>query len=408
MRPATRRLLHAAAAAAAVAAGLAYAFWPRPIPVDLAAVERGRLLVTIDEEGETRVRDVYQITAPVAGRLLRIEMEVGDPVTGGETIVASIQETVPTFLDIRAQRQAEAKVHAAEAALSLARAKIERARAELQFARADLERARRLVREGHVAERTLQRAELEVRTREAALEAAKAELEMRRSDLESARAALIEPEVASFAGPGQACCVQLRAPVSGRILRIFNESERVVQAGTPLLEIGDPNDLEVVVDLLSQDAVKVVEGTRVLIEGWGGGQVLEGRVRRVEPYAFTKVSALGIEEQRVNVIVDFTDPEAAARALGHGYRVIARIVVWQGEDVLKLPLGALFRAGEDWAVFVYQDGRARLRQVTIGHRNDSEAEVLTGLEAGSQVVLHPSDRIADGVRITPRVLTPLG
>jgi predicted ABC-type transport system involved in lysophospholipase L1 biosynthesis ATPase subunit len=231
---------------------------------------------------------------------------------------------------------------------------------------------------------------------------ARAELQVRESELETARAALIEPGVDPMTGARAGCCVELRAPVSGRILRILDESEEVVLAGTPLLEIGDPDDLEVVVDLLSQDAVRVAPGALVLIEGWGGGALLNGRVQRVEPYEFTKVSALGIEEQRVNVIIDFVDPAAARRALGHGYRVMARIVVWQADDVVILPVGALFRRGDAWAVYVDEDGRARERAVAIGHRNSLYAEVLEGLEPGDAVVLHPGDRIAADVRIVAR------
>jgi HlyD family secretion protein len=395
-----RRALFAIAAGLAVAAGLVYAFWPQPLPVDLAVVARGPLRVSVDEEGETRVKDVYVVSAPVAGRLLRIDGEVGDEVVAGQTVVATLQEAEPEFLNLRARRQAEAEVKAAEAALTLAQAEVQSAEAELEFARSDLTRAQALAGRETIAARTLDRAELEVKTRTAALASARAELQVRQSELETARAALIEPGIDPITGRGG--FVELRAPVSGRILRIPDESERVVEAGTPLLEIGDPGHLEVVVDLLSQDAVRVEPDAPVMIEDWGGGNVLRGRVRRVEPYGFTKVSALGIEEQRVNVIVDFVDPAAARRSLGHGYRVMARIIVWQGDDVLTLPVGALFRQGGDWAVYVDEDGRATQRAVTIGHRNSLHAEVLDGLQPGETVVLHPSDRVGDGVRIVAR------
>jgi HlyD family secretion protein len=397
-----RRTFLASLAGLLVGAGLLYAFWPQPVPVDLVVVTRGALTVTVDEEGETRVADVYVVSAPVAGRMLRIEGEVGDAVTAQETVVATLQEAEPAFLNTRDRRQAEAEVKVAAAAQALAQAQVERAEAELEFARSDLKRAQGLAPGETISERTLDRAKLDVKTGVAALASARAELQVRESELETARAALIEPGVDPTTGARAGCCVELRAPVSGRILRILDESEKVVEAGTPLLEIGDPDDLEVVVDLLSQDAVRVEPGALVLIEDWGGGGVLHGRVQRVEPYGFTKVSALGIEEQRVNVIIDFVDPAAARRALGHGYRVMARIVVWQGDDVVILPVGALFRRGDAWAVFVDEGGRAREREVVIGHRNSLHAEVVDGLQPGEAVVLHPSDRIAEDVRIVAR------
>ncbi|MEM7022985.1 MAG: efflux RND transporter periplasmic adaptor subunit [Pseudomonadota bacterium] len=379
-----------------VGMGLLYAFWPRPVAVDLVHAERGPMMVTIDEEGETRVDDVYVVSTPVAGRVLRIEGEVGDTVIADQTVLATLRETEPAFLNMRDRRQAEAEVGAAEAALTLAKAQVQRAEAELEFARSDLERAQGLAPGETISERTLDRARLEVRTGIAAVASAQAELRVRESELETARAALIEPGFDPIAR------VELLAPVSGRILRIMDESERVVAAGTPLLEIGDPSALEVVVDLLSQDAVRVPTGAQVMIEDWGGGARLHGRVQRVEPYGFTKVSALGIEEQRVNVVIDFDDPAAARDALGHGYRVMAKIVVWSADDVVVVPVGALFRSGDAWSVYVDEAGRARLREVSIGHRNNLQAEVVGGLAPGEAIVLHPSDRIAQGVRIQAR------
>ena len=328
------------------AAGLAYAFRPQPVPADFATVDRGALTVTVDDTGRTRVRDVYRVSAPVAGRLLRIEARVGDAAMAGETVLATIEPSDPTFLDRRTRSQARAEVKAAE-------------------------------------------------------ESATATVRMRRHQLEMARAMLITPSQKNGKAGGQ-CCVDVRAPVSGRVLRLIQESEGVIAAGTPLLEIGDPSDLEIVVDLLSSDAVKVREGAAVMIEGWGGEAVLKGTVRRIEPYGFTKISALGIEEQRVNAIIDFAEPRQKWNSLGHGFRVETRIVVWQGENVLKLPLSALFRQGEDWAVFALVAGKARLRTLTIGRSNQSEAELKDGLAEGDRVVLHPSDRIADGVALVAR------
>ncbi len=384
-----------------LAAGLTYSFWPRPMPVDLGEVTRGPMRVTIDDEGETRVTDVYVVSAPLSGRLLRIERDVGDSVQANETVVVTIRPREPDLLDVRSHHEAAAVVKAAEAAMTLATAEQERARAELGFAETEVLRKENLAKGGNISQRGLDTARLDVKIRKAAVAAADAALQVKRFDLETAQARLIPP--GSFGeAVGIPCCVEVRAPVSGRILRIIRESESVVAAGEPLLEIGDPRQLEIVADLLSSDAMQAKVGAQVLIEAWGGGGVLNGRVRRVEPYGFTKVSALGIEEQRVNVIIDFADPPAARARLGHGYRVEVGIVVWQAEDVLRVPLGALFRVGEAWAVFVEADGRSRLREVGIGHRNSAFAEVLEGLEDGARVVLHPSDRIDDGSRIVER------
>lgn len=388
-------------ALAVVAGGITFLFMPQPIPADFASVARGPLLVTIDQEAQTRVKEVYVVSAPLTGVLRRVERHAGDAVLAGETILAAIQPTDPTFLDIRSRTQAEAAVKAAEAATALADAEVLRARAQLDFAQSDLERAQRLAQRGTISKRALQQAELEVSTREAALTNAEAALRVRTFEFETARASLIAP--GEDAQSDATCCVVLRAPVSGRILRVVQESEGVVTAGTPLVEIGDPRNLEVVVELLSADALQIEVWAPVIIEDWGGEEVLHGRVRRVEPYAFTKVSALGVEEQRVNVMIDFSDPMEKWRALGHGFRVQARIVVWRDDDVLKLPVSALFRDGADWAVFVGSgEGRAVMRKVELGRRNGVEAQVVAGLSEGDAVVLHPSDRIEDGVRIEPR------
>jgi HlyD family secretion protein len=380
-----------------------YAFRPQPVPVDFAEVTRGRLTVTVDEEGETRVRDVFVLSAPVAGRVQRIEIEVGDEVVAGETVVAEIDPVDPTLLDVRSETEAQAAVRAAEA--------------ELEFASRELERQRQLGQRGVASARDLDSAEKAFRTARAALENARAALQARSLQRERARSRTGRAAVDHVGIP-------VVAPVSGRVLRVVRESAGVVQPGEPLLEIGDPRDLEIVVDLLSADAVRVEKGQEVLIEQWGGGDLLHGRVRRVEPYGFTKVSALGIEEQRVNVVIELTDPPERWQRLGHGYRVETRIVLWRGDDVVKVPLSALFRADSanghggvgaggagpggradhaaDWAVFVAEKGKARLRPVSRGHHNGLEVEVTSGLDAGARVVLHPSDRVADGVGVESR------
>jgi len=388
-----------------VIAGLVFAFWPEPAPVDLATVTRGPMMVTIDEEGETRVKDVYVVSAPLTGRVDRIEAQSGDVVVAGETILASMQETDPSFLDLRSRRRAEAAIEAAAAAYEYAEAERRRVLAELEFDRAEWERARTLAERGTISDAQLDRAELALRTEEAALATAEASLAMRASELDNARAELIDPGTAGFDQPaGGTCCIPVLAPVDGRVLRVLHKSESIVASGTPLIEVGDPQDLEVVVDLLSADAIKVTAGDEVLIDDWGGGGALAGIVRRVEPYAFTKVSALGIEEQRVNVVIDLTDPPERWLGLGHGFRVEVRIVEWRGDEVSNLPLSALFRRGQDWAVFAAVDGYARLLVIELGHINADHAEVLGGLADGDRVVLHPSDRIADGSRIVERAL----
>ncbi len=384
----------------AIALGLAYAFKPQPVLVDIVTLERGPMMVTLDEEGETRVRDVYVLSAPLAGRAQRIDAEVGDAVRAGETVVAQIQPTDPSFLDRRSRAQAEAAEKAASAAMTLARAELDQAEAELDFAESELERARRLRSESAIAERALDLAENAFRVRQAAVNMARSALEMREFELENARAQLVSP--VDGAGDGEICdCVPITSPVDGRILEVIHKSEGVVQPGQALVEIGNPADLEIAADFLSADAVQIEPGQQALIEDWGG-EPLEGTVRRVDPAGFTKVSALGIEEQRVNVIVDFDVSAEDRRRLSHGYRVEVRVVLWQDDDALKLPLTALFRDGERWAVFVEEKGRASLRHIEIGQRNGVEAEIVGGVEAGMKVVRHPSDQVSDGVLIEAR------
>ncbi len=401
-----RRALGIGVVLAVVVAGLVFAFMPQPVPVDIASVVHGPLRVTIDEEGRTRVKDVYVVSSPLAGRALRTDVEAGDFVSAGETVIAMIEPTAPAFLDIRSRREREAAVKAAEAALTLAEADRERAQAELSYAQSELRRAESLVAREAISKAALDRAVLDAKSRGAALETTVAAVAMQRFELETARAALIDPgtpdSTSDNADNAENCCVPVTAPVDGRVLRVFHESEAVVGAGTPLVEIGDPQDLQIVAELLSSDAVQVAPDAPVLIDDWGGTAALTGEIARVEPYGFTKVSALGVEEQRVNVIVDFTDPPEVWRPLGHGYRVTARIIVWQADNVLKVPVSALFRLGDRWAVFVVQDGRARSQIVEIGHRSGVEAEVNGGLAAGDVVVIYPSDLVVDGVAVEPR------
>lgn len=384
----------------AVAAALVWAFAPRALGVDVATLERGTLEVTVEDEGITRIRDVYVVSAPTTGRMLRSDLTVGDPVAAGKTVVARFEPSDPTLLDARSRRVGEATVEAASAAVGLAEAQLVQARSQRDFARADLVRATELAARRTIAERTLDKARLDVATAEATVKGAEATLEVRRRELEQARAQLLEAGSGAVRRPD--CCISIAAPVDGRVLRLVVESEQVVQAGSPLVEIGDPRDLEIAVDLLSRDAVRVAPGAEARIESWGGAATLAARVRRVEPTGFTKVSALGIEEQRVKVILDPEGPPDAWTRLGHGYRVVVRITVKRDEDVTLVPIAALFRSGETWAVFRVDGDRARLAPIEIGDRTQRFAVATRGLEPGTRVILHPSSDLVDGARIAPR------
>lgn len=378
-----------------------WAFRPQPVAVDMAAIGRGALEVTVSDDGTTRIIDVYSVSAPVTGTVQRTPGSVGDKVEAGKTTVAMIRPAAPAFLDARSRREAEAALAAAAAAVQLAEAQAAEAEAELDLARSEQRRVEELARRNVVSERMFEEANAAVRRAEARRNIAGATLEMRRREMESAQARLIGPESGAGAENGD-CCVVVAAPVDGEILVIHHESEAVVAAGTVLVEIGDPAALEVVAELLSSDAVRVKAGAQARIEGWGG-PALEATVRRVEPTGFTKVSTLGIEEQRVRAVLDLPGPAQEREGLGHGYRVEVAIVVERHDDALLVPLGALFRQGSDWAVFaVDADGRAALRRIGIGPRDARSAVVLDGLAENERVILHPSDRVAQGVAVVAR------
>ena len=376
---------------------LAVALWPSTMPVDATTAARGPLVVTTDEEGRTRVRDRFVVAAPVAGRVLRIELEAGDPVKRGAQ-VASVRAEPPALLDARSRAEAEAAIESARAALGRARAEEQRARAALGQAQRELTRTRELAANELTTLRELESRMAEVRTSEEAVNAAAFAVRAAVSELERAQARLA-PAPSDTLGR----VVTVTAPVDGVVLKRLRESESVVPAGDPLLEIGDPSQLEIVADLLSTDAVRVKPGARAMIEQWGGDRTLDARVRRIEPSGFTKISALGVEEQRVNVILDFVDPSKAWTALGDGYRVEVRIVIWEAESVLKVLTSALFRVGDRWATYVIEGGRARRKLVEIGHQTGQEAEVVSGLVEGARVILHPGDTLTDGARVKERL-----
>jgi len=397
------------AAGILIVGAIVWAFWPRPLLVDIGTVERSSMIMTINEEGKTRVRDAYVVSTPVAGRLLRIEVEPGDEVIGGKTVIARMLPSNPSSLDIRTREQARASVTAAEAAVRVARADLNKAKADKDLADLDVERKRTLKKTGTVSQVAVEIAERTWRVANASLDQAKAGISMRQADLANARARLINfneaPAVIDATKISGDEAVPMLAPTSGRILRVLQKSEITLAVGKPILEIGDiSNDLEIVSELLSTDAVRISPGNRVIISNWGGPTPLNGIVERVDPWGFTKFSALGVEEQRVNVIIKFLDPPQQRKSLGHGFRIEARVVIWENKDTLTVPSSALFRQNQDWVVFVVEKSRATLKKVTIGHNNGIQAEVLDGLKADEKVVLYPGAGLSNGSRVKKRIL----
>lgn len=395
--PAWRRwlpLVGAIGLGALIVAGL----WPRAVPVEVGAATRGPLVVTVDEEGMTRVRHRYIVSAPVAGHLRRIEAKAGAGIEAGKTVLAVLESGGADLLDARAQAQAEARVRGAEAAREAAAAQRERATAAARMFAAELARARRLHGGRVLSPQEFDVAQMRAETAEQEARAAEFAFKVSEFELQQARAALARGLPGGAAG---AAPLEIVSPISGRILRVLQESARTVPAGFALLEIGDATDLELRIEVLSRDAVTIAPGARVILEQWGGPKPLAARVRLVEPSAFTKISALGVEEQRVYVIADFAGPVEERPTLGDNYRVEARIVTWENPDALRSPTGALFQRGGVWQTFVVVDGRARWREVKIGRSNGVAAEVLDGIREGEQVVVYPGDKVADGTRVRP-------
>jgi HlyD family secretion protein len=357
--------------------------------------------VTVDEDGKTRIKEKYVVSSPLAGRLLRIVMDPGDLVTRGESLLASIMPRDPQLLDQRELASANARVEAQKSAVQRAEAEVGRTRAALTLAETELARARTSQQQQVISRQELDQAEATYRLRSEEFRAAKFSEDIARFELAQAEAALLTTD----ATPDESSPAEhftIFAPITGRVLRVFQESATIVTPGTELLELGDPVDLEVEVDVLSNDAVRVIPGAKVILEHWGGERPLEGVVRLVEPAAFTKVSALGVEEQRVNVIVDLVDPPERRPTLGDGYRVEARIVVWSDAQVQKIPTSALFRDGSIWSVFTVVMDRVEKREVTVGEQNGLEAQILAGLRVGDKIVLHPSDKLDSGTHVAIR------
>lgn len=377
---------------ALIVAGL----WPRPLPVELATAARGPLLVTVDEEGQTRVRNRYVIASPAGGHLRRIDFKAGAPVEAGVTVLAELETGGADMLDARSLAQAQARIRGAESAREQASARHTGAAATLTQLRTELARAQTLF-----DQKIITRQELDLAiTRESVANqderAAGFGLQVADYELEQARAVLIRAQPGEG---GDGAVLKIVSPVGGRVLRVLQESARTVPAGLPLLEVGDPTDLEVRIEVLSRDGVGIAPGARVFLDQWGGEKPLEARVRLVEPSAFTKISALGVEEQRVYVIADLTDPPAARPGLGDGFRVEARIVRWSSDNVLRIPAGALFQREGRWQTFVVEGNHARLRSVITGQSNGLETEITSGLTEGDRVVIYPGDRVTDGSRV---------
>lgn len=382
-----------------IIASLVYGFRPQPRLVDVASASQGPMRVSVEEEGKTRVIDRYDVSAPVAGTACRIDMDVGDPVKKGQ-VLTTIKPLESQALDPRSWAEAQSRVAAAEAALHAAEQTAKSARAEMDLAEKELSRLQPLFEKGHVSRGQLDQAAATVQTTRAASRSARFSVDVARHELEAARTALSYTGVDSQANPEGN--VQVRSPIDGKLLAIHQECEGVVAAGQSLLVVGDTRSLEIETEVLSADAVKIKPGMRVEFHRWGGDKPLLGRVRTVEPVGFTKVSALGVEEQRVLVISDITSDSTEWQSLGDGYRVEAEFILWEADDVLQIPASALFRFNDGWALFVMANGKAVLRMVKVGKRNGLAAQILERLTEGEKVITHPDNKIDDGVAVKLR------
>jgi HlyD family secretion protein len=376
---------------------VAWGLWPKPVIVETGVAARGPLTVRVSEEGKTRVRNRYVVAAPVAGKMRRVPFKPGDEVKAGDTLLTTIEPVAPPLLDPRARAQAEAAISMHEASRKQASELLEARAAASKMAQAELERVRSVTRSGTMSQSDRDRAEMEASMKSADVRAAEFSLQVIDYELAQARAALERPATVTAGN-----LVEVKSPVSGRVLKVMQESEMVVAPGTQILEVGDPADIEIEAEILSRDAVTIRPGDSVEIEQWGGDKPLTGRVRRIEPAAFTKISALGVEEQRVYVLSDLVDIPDAARALGDRYRVEVRVAVWHADDVLVVPAGAMFREGNEWKTYVYRDGTARLTTVEAGHSDGRRTEILSGIETGDEVLLHPPDTVKDGTTVKKR------
>lgn len=398
MKFSVRSLIYAVLIALAGAL-LLYAFLPPAVEVDVARVTRGKLEVTVREDGKTRIKERYMVSTPLAGELLRVTLEAGDKIEAGKTLLAVIEPGDPSLLDARTRAESEARVKASEAKLLHAQAQLERAQASYEFARTQHSRVEKLLSSKAVSQEAFDAAVHELNTTREDVHAGEFAVKIAEFELQQAKAALIRTSGTGQPGDNR---FEIVSPISGEVLRVIQESAAMLPPGTQLMELGDRSNLEVEVDVLSSDAVQITPGAKMYLEHWGSKTPLLARVSLIEPQAFLKISALGVEEQRVNVIGDFVDPPESRRRLGDAYRVEARIVIWEGDSVLKVNAGACFRYEDGWAVYRIINDRAKLTRVEVGHTNGLEAEILNGLSEHDQAVGYPSDQILDGTRIVVR------
>jgi HlyD family secretion protein len=380
-----------------LAALIGWGLWPKPVIVETGVIARGPLTVRVSEEGKTRIRNRYIVAAPVAGNMRRVRLKPGDPVEAGITVITTIEPVAAPLLDPRARTQAEAVVAMHEASSQRAAESLQAARAALTLAVSERDRMRSITRGGTLSDSDRDRMEAEASIKAAEVRAMEFSLQVIDYELAQARAVLERP-----AEGGAGNLIEVKSPVGGRVLNVMQESETVAAPGMAILEIGDPADLEIEAEILSRDAVAIRPGDPVEIEQWGGEETLKARVRRVEPAAFTKISALGVEEQRVIVLCDLLDPPESARALGDRFRVEVRVAVWHEDEVLTIPAGALFREGNRWKTFLHQNGRAKLTAIDAGRSDGRLTQVISGLNEGEKVLLHPPDTVMDGTRVVTR------
>ena len=380
---------------------LVFAFIPEKLQVDITEVTKGDLTISVEGEGKTRIHDIYTIYTPVEGRVTRIESDAGDVVIAGKTLIANMYPANPAFLDKRSETQAKADINGAEAALSLSHSRVRQTQAQLAFSQSEYKRTQELFNNNMVSIAELERAEIQLTMQQAEKETAIANRALMEARLKAAKAKLLQPESVNNM-QSKACQICIYSPVDGRVLRILHRSEGIIPVGIALVEIGDPKDLEINIEMLSTNAVKVKVGDKALIKRWGGTQDLVARVKVIEPSGFTKISALGVEEQRVNVILMLTDPYEKWQSLGNAFRVEADIIIDQIKGVSKIPLSALFRQNGLWSVFKVVDGTVVLQTVKVGKRNNFFVEIMQGLSVGEQVIVHPNNSVETGKKVIQR------
>jgi HlyD family secretion protein len=395
-----RRKIPLIVALVVVAGLLVYGFWPAAVQVDAIAVQRGSFEITVNDDGETRIREKYIVTSPVAGKLLRVELHAGDSVRRGTSVLFHIEPRDATPLDARSQAEAEARVRAAEAACQVAQARRKESEEALELAKHEYDRSLPLVKRRAISQSDYDRAEHAWRMAQTDLRSAEFAVQVADFECELAQAALVRTR-ADMNGSDVKPVITISSPIDGSVLRVFTEDAGVVEPGTQIMELGDPTDLELEIDVLSTAAVRIEPGAKVYVDHWGGHGTLEGVVRTVEPAAFLKVSALGVEEKRVNIIAEFRGALEDRQALGDGFRIEARIVVATADNIVKVPAGAVFRHARSWHTYRIVDGKAQLQPVTVGKSNGLETEITEGLSPGDVVVLHPTDRVTNGASVSP-------